>query len=212
MLGDRCSQGKKLWLQELWVLSGDDDKWSQNHVMTCEKDLYKTQNPCIRNTKTELSHMGTELGLGWLAQLGLGKPTRVRCRPGAGAPLLLTRCARAPGRFKKKELSHTEWVLSLRLKLSLHEETASECSETRSMYIHFHRYVHYRSLSVTPVWLIASNYMDLTCCHWNDKRNLQLHRPLCPCEWHLVMRMIAQRKTQCLRPFPRWGNILSQAF
>jgi len=106
MLGDRCSQGKKLWLQELWVLSGDDDKWSQNHVMTCEKDLYKTQNPCIRNTKTELSH--------------------------------------------------TEWVLSLRLKLSLHEETASECSETRSMYIRFHRYVHYRSLSVTPVWLIAT--------------------------------------------------------
>ena len=64
------------------MLSGDDDKWSQNHVMTCEKDLYKTQNPCIRNTKTELSHMGTELGLGWLAQLGLGKPTRVRRRLG----------------------------------------------------------------------------------------------------------------------------------
>jgi len=52
--------------------------------------------------------------------------------------------------LKKKELSHTEWVLSLRLKLSLPEETASECSETRSMYIHFHRYVHCTSLSVTP--------------------------------------------------------------
>ena len=47
----------------------------------------------------------TELGLGWLAQLGLGKPTRVRRRPARGAsPFILNDAPVLLADFKKKNM------------------------------------------------------------------------------------------------------------